>query len=370
MGHHSAATGSTLETPQATPYVGRRRAAVAVEETEAPTPYVGRRRAIAVEPTLRPVTLPERRESSTDLDTGLDTGTIARVLADLEPADQTTSFAHEETAVLPLLRAQPSVAGGKRRAVKHAGSRGPLFRKLPPMPVLLGVATLALSVGGVVTTSSTSTPDLAVSSPSTVGAIGATSGLDGVGRVTPRDQGVSRDGARQTLGEANGTAELEEQVEAQAQERNDALGQLAKDAEARASVIAKNLWVKPMASYRLTATFGQYGLWSSYHTGLDFAADSGTAIMAVAGGTVTSAGYDGAYGYKTVVTLEDGTEIWYAHQSSMYVAVGETVRSGDVIGTVGSTGNVTGPHLHLEVRPGGGDPIDPYAALAAHGVTP
>ena len=59
----------------------------------------------------------------------------------------------------------------------------------------------------------------------------------------------------------------------------------------------------------LTARFGEYGLWSSYHTGLDFNGNDGDPIKAIANGVVTSVGYDGAYGNKTVVTLEDGTEI-------------------------------------------------------------
>ncbi|MEQ4524625.1 M23 family metallopeptidase, partial [Nocardioides kribbensis] len=80
--------------------------------------------------------------------------------------------------------------------------------------------------------------------------------------------------------------------------------------------------------------------------------------------------YDGAYGNKTVLTLEDGTELWFCHQTSIDVSPGETVTAGQQIGTVGSTGNVTGPHLHLEVRPGGGDPVDPYEALSVNGVTP
>ena len=126
----------------------------------------------------------------------------------------------------------------------------------------------------------------------------------------------------------------------------------------------------PVSPSVTTAEFGDYGLWASYHTGLDFNGSEGQPIMAVANGVVTSVGYDGSYGNKTVVTLDDGTEIWYCHQSSFGVSDGDTVRAGEVIGAVGSTGNVTGSHLHLEVRPGGGDPVDPYEAFVVHGLTP
>lgn len=128
--------------------------------------------------------------------------------------------------------------------------------------------------------------------------------------------------------------------------------------------------VLPLQGYRLTATFGSSGgLWSSDHTGLDFAAPEGTPLAAIGPGTVTEVGYDGSYGNKTVVRLEDGTELWYCHQSSQQVSVGEQVAAGDVIGAVGSTGNSTGPHLHLEVRVNG-EPVDPAGALANWGIAP
>ena len=85
---------------------------------------------------------------------------------------------------------------------------------------------------------------------------------------------------------------------------------------------------------------------------------------------VVSAASDGAYGTKTVVRLEDGTEVWYCHQDTQDVAAGDRVSRGQVIGSVGATGNVTGPHLHLEIRPGGGDPVDPALALEGHRVEP
>jgi murein DD-endopeptidase MepM/ murein hydrolase activator NlpD len=378
-------------TPQ-TPYVGRRRAAVSAPEprTAETTPYVGRRRAAATTlerpaPAAQQVAqevaeverqvaayVGRRRAAAPDSSSttpaaapsadGPDTATIARVLADHEPADASTSFAGEDTVVLPLSLTREAVAG-RRRAERRA-TRTALLRRVPSVPVLVGVAAMAVSVGGVLTTTS---PDLASAGQARIGSVGALSGSDGIGAVRP---GVlSRDSDRDALSDAAGM-ELEAQVEAQAEQRNAALDQLAKKAEQRAGVLADNRWGLPLSGYRLTATFGEYGLWSSYHTGLDMAAPAGTPLVAMARAVVTSAGYDGAYGNKTVFTLEDGTELWYAHQTSIAVSVGDVVAPGDVVGTVGSTGNVTGPHLHLEVRPGGGDPVDPRAALIANGVTP
>ena len=130
-------------------------------------------------------------------------------------------------------------------------------------------------------------------------------------------------------------------------------------------------WVLPVEGYHLTGRFGDSsGLWSSTHTGLDFAADEGTEIRSIAPGVVVSTDYDGAFGNKTVVKLDDGTVLWYCHQSEVGVEPGQRVAAGNPIGAVGSTGNVTGPHLHLEVHPGGGEPIDPEAWLPTHGLRP
>ncbi len=142
--------------------------------------------------------------------------------------------------------------------------------------------------------------------------------------------------------------------------------------EARLAELARQ-YTLPTSSYTITSTFGQAGsMWSSgHHTGLDFAAPTGTLIKAVHSGTVTEAGWAGAYGYRTILTLDDGTELWFCHQSSISVSAGQKVNTGDVIGRVGATGNVTGPHLHLEVHPDGqASGIDPMAWLQARGLTP
>jgi murein DD-endopeptidase MepM/ murein hydrolase activator NlpD len=159
----------------------------------------------------------------------------------------------------------------------------------------------------------------------------------------------------------------------QAKEENAQLAALAALAEQTVGEILENAWHLPIApgAYHLTAGFGECSsLWSHCHTGLDFAAPEGTPILAVANGVITETGWAGAYGNRTVMTLEDGTELWFCHQSAFGVETGDQVVGGQPIGLVGATGNTTGPHLHLEVRPGGGDAVDPAEALTVHGVAP
>lgn len=104
----------------------------------------------------------------------------------------------------------------------------------------------------------------------------------------------------------------------------------------------------------ITSRFGvRSSIRSSAHTGLDIAASTGTPIKAAASGTVTFSGSKGSYGYMIVVSHGNGVQTYYAHCSKLYASVGQTVNQGQTIAAVGSTGNSTGPHLHLEVRVNG-----------------
>ena len=91
----------------------------------------------------------------------------------------------------------------------------------------------------------------------------------------------------------------------------------------------------------------------SSHTGLDIATSTGTPIAAAASGTVTFSGYKGSYGNMLVISHGNGVQTYYGHCSKLYVSAGTQVSQGQIIGAVGSTGNSTGPHLHLEVRVNG-----------------
>ena len=110
----------------------------------------------------------------------------------------------------------------------------------------------------------------------------------------------------------------------------------------------------------ITSRFGYRR--TSFHTGLDIAAVTGTDIKVVADGTVISANYNGSYGNLVKVDHGSGVETWYAHTSKMLVKAGDAVKAGDVIAKVGSTGNSTGPHLHLEIRING-EHVDPQDYL-------
>jgi murein DD-endopeptidase MepM/ murein hydrolase activator NlpD len=150
--------------------------------------------------------------------------------------------------------------------------------------------------------------------------------------------------------------------------RDEALRGAAETARrAKTAEKARPEWVLPIEHYRLTAGFGDYGLWSHAHTGQDFAAPEGTPVRAAGDGEIIFASYDGAYGNKIAIQHRNGIVTWYAHLSSFEVTEG-TVQAGELIGRVGSTGNTTGPHLHFEVRPHDDIPVPPLAWLTAHDV--
>ena len=116
------------------------------------------------------------------------------------------------------------------------------------------------------------------------------------------------------------------------------------------SINGIKLAVQPVSGV-ITSRYGVSSrLRKSTHTGLDIAASTGTHIKVIADGTATCASYQGSYGKLVKIDHGNGLETWYGHTSKMYVSVGQKVTAGDVIAAVGSTGNSTGPHLHLEIR--------------------
>ena len=112
----------------------------------------------------------------------------------------------------------------------------------------------------------------------------------------------------------------------------------------------------------------------AFHAGSDFAAADGTPILAVADGVVVHAEYTGNYGGLVIIEhTVNGERVasYYAHmwETGIHVTEGQTVAAGQHIGDVGSSGKSTGPHLHLEIHPGGqgADPVDSDAWLTEHG---
>lgn len=96
--------------------------------------------------------------------------------------------------------------------------------------------------------------------------------------------------------------------------------------------------------------YAGYGMrWGRMHYGLDYAAPTGTPIYAADGGTVTSAGWSGAYGYAIVIDHGANKKTLYAHCSRLFVSAGTKVYKGQHIAAVGSTGRSTGPHCHFEI---------------------
>ena len=242
----------------------------------------------------------------------------------LEPVDQTTSFEHEPTTRLPMLRAEPPTTAGKRRAVKHAGRPRAAVQGLP----LRAGAHRHRRARGLgrrrrhrqrrAADGRQQRPRRSPTPPPPWAAPAAPA------RSRPARTDVSAATSdRDAQADAAGEDKLQAAADGQAEQREAELAQAGRQGRGAGQGHRQ----EPVASTRssrcsLTARFGQYGLWSSYHTGLDFNGNTGDQIHSIANGVVISACYDGSYGNKTVVRLEDGTEIWYCHQTSFVVSVG------------------------------------------------
>lgn len=154
--------------------------------------------------------------------------------------------------------------------------------------------------------------------------------------------------------------------------RQDALSSVAERAKTYARQVARNGWVLPTRHFHISTWFGEAGwYWSSgYHTGIDFVSACGAPEVAVAGGTVARAGWDGPYGYQVRLRLPNGDQVWYNHMTTIKTHVGAVLRQGQLIGLMGETGNAYGCHLHFEYRVHGAlkKPVDPAPYFAAHGI--
>lgn len=124
--------------------------------------------------------------------------------------------------------------------------------------------------------------------------------------------------------------------------------------------------VKP-AEGVFTSGFGPR--WGSFHNGIDIANANGTPILAIMDGIVIDSGPASGYGNWIRIQHEDGTISLYGHMESLDVAVGQQVHAGQRIAGMGNQGFSTGTHLHFEVHPGGGGPVDPAAWLAERGIS-
>ncbi len=136
---------------------------------------------------------------------------------------------------------------------------------------------------------------------------------------------------------------------------------IARDMAMRAPLISRP------AEGAFTSGFGPR--WGSFHYGIDIANVTNTPIMSVMDGTIIDSGPAGGYGQWIRVLHDDGAISVYGHLESLYVAVGQRVTAGQVIGGMGNRGFSTGTHLHFEIHPDGVTPVDPISWFLARGLS-
>ncbi|NGO73723.1 peptidoglycan DD-metalloendopeptidase family protein [Streptomyces boncukensis] len=262
-----------------------------------------------------------------------------------------------DTAALEAVAAPPSAARGRRRSPKPKPRRRAMLTVAVPSVAVLGVAGAAAAtvLGGSGDGGDDPPPQASGSPEKEVKPSQANSKLD------TQLAGLSAD-ADDFADRASRTQERIDLKQRQVAERK----RKAKEAARKEAMRPK--YVIPVKNHTLSARYGQAGVnWMSIHTGIDFPVSYGTPVHAATDGVVTTK-YDMSYGNMAIVTAEDGTQTWYCHLSSTKIRSGE-VKAGDTIAYSGNSGNSTGPHLHFEVRPGGGSAVDPIPWLQGKGLS-
>lgn len=269
------------------------------------------------------------------------------------PAEARLLDDQEETAPAPSPRA--ASRSGSRSRRRTPPKRSALLTVAVPSACVMGVAGIAAASVSTLTDdkdASTLASDSEAVKPSTAN-----------NKLDTQLESLSA-GADDFADRASRTQERIDLKAQQAAEKRKAAEEAARKERLRPK------FAVPVANHGLSAYFGQSGInWMSVHTGIDFPVSYGTTVMAATDGTVRTQ-WNSAYGNMMIVTAKDGTETWYCHLSSYRVASGTTVKAGDPIAYSGNSGNSTGPHLHFEVRPGGGSAIDPLSWLRSHGLDP
>ncbi|MEV0884492.1 M23 family metallopeptidase [Streptomyces microflavus] len=241
---------------------------------------------------------------------------------------------------------------------RSPAKRSALLTVAVPSACVMSVAGIAAaSVSGISDEDKPEkTTSLAVADPSTVKPVAANNKLDS--QLEQLSEGS--DDFRERASRTQERIDLKQRQVEEKKKREE---------EAARREALRPKFVLPVKQHGLSAYYGQAGVnWMSVHTGIDFPVGYGAPVMAATDGTVRTQ-YNSAYGNMAIVTMADGTETWYCHLSSTKIRSGP-VKAGDVIAYAGSSGNSTGPHLHFEVRPGGGASVDPLAWLRSHGVDP
>ena len=198
-----------------------------------------------------------------------------------------------------------------------------------------------------------------------VAGLGLTADPDAVAAARDASAIITRasTSAEQAAGAATEAAAAEQ---ARKQARAEA-ARKAKEAAAARAIALAHRWVVPVSGYTLTSGFGWR--WGKMHPAQDLAVATGTPVHALSSGTVVFAGWSTeGYGYMVKIRYWDGTVSWMAHNSRLVVSVGDEVEPGQLVSYSGSTGNSTGPHVHLEIHPDDGSAVAPRAWLAARGV--